>query len=258
MEAPPVIGFDIAQLKSFAEEAEDQRDYDLAAKHHQVCIWRRLQPRSRPQDLIAMNRTDVGNWFDYGTFCMRVGDASKAEECFRQVVSLEQQHEHALILLGVLALAEERFEEARHCPRTPQPVTVCRQRSLLRRQQDCTESRLCRGSFSACATARCDSRAAPPHITTAQIGNELRAEMSLTEAHNASKDADKGSIFIQTAEFLLTVNATELADKCGRTQACRALTPRAQDTGARAGVWWQDGHVLPAAGPAAPQVVAAQ
>jgi hypothetical protein len=61
--------------------------------------------------LIAKNRTDISNWYDYGTFCMRVGDTSKAEECFREVVSMDQVHEQALILLGCLALVAEHYSE---------------------------------------------------------------------------------------------------------------------------------------------------
>ena len=53
----------------------------------------------------------MASWYDYGAFCMRVGDASKAEECFRETVALDQQNENALILLGVLAMAEEHYAE---------------------------------------------------------------------------------------------------------------------------------------------------
>ena len=37
IEDPPVIGFDNAQIKIFAEEAEDQFNLDLAAKYRLVC-----------------------------------------------------------------------------------------------------------------------------------------------------------------------------------------------------------------------------
>ena len=63
------------------------------------------------QDLIAKNRTDVESWYEYGAFCMRVGDTSKAEESFRELVSIDQHHEKALIVLGVLSMLSERFAD---------------------------------------------------------------------------------------------------------------------------------------------------
>jgi hypothetical protein len=63
------------------------------------------------QDLVAQNRLDIASWFDYGAFCMRVGDLSKAEECFREVVSIDQRHEQSLILLGVLSFLAVRYAE---------------------------------------------------------------------------------------------------------------------------------------------------
>ena len=42
VEAPPLIGFDIGQIKSFAEEAEEQGNFDIAAKHFQVWLHRNL------------------------------------------------------------------------------------------------------------------------------------------------------------------------------------------------------------------------
>ncbi len=39
---------------------------------------------------------------------MRVGDLSKAEECLREVVAIDQTHVVAITLLGVLAAATEK------------------------------------------------------------------------------------------------------------------------------------------------------
>ena len=47
-----------------------------------------------------------------------------------------------------------------------------------------------------------------------KIGNDLKAEMSLNEAKTISQAAGTGSVYLQTVEFLLTINATSLADKC--------------------------------------------
>ena len=88
--------------------------------------------RDSCQDLIAQNRLDVSSWFDFGSFCMRVGDMSKAEECFREVVSIDQQHEPSLILLGVLAYSAQRYTEVRTwlCGRMSQ-VMCCQANKFL-------------------------------------------------------------------------------------------------------------------------------
>ena len=49
---------------------------------------------------------------------MRVGDTSKAEESFRELISIDQQHEKGLILLGILSMLSDRFAEVRPCLRS--------------------------------------------------------------------------------------------------------------------------------------------
>ena len=170
MEEPPAIGLDIEQLRGFALEAEERNSIDIAAKYH--------------QDIVAKNRGDVQSWYEYGTFCMRIGDMSKAEECLREVVTIDQQHVSALIMLGVVAAQTERFQLADNYLDVatglgPQNVAAWTIRGLY---------------FS-------------------KVGNDLRSEMALTDAASAaSQGAEVPSIFLVAANFLLTANATELAD----------------------------------------------
>jgi len=96
MAAPVQIGLE--HIRSFAHEAEGRGMLDLAAKHHQECIARR--------------KTDVSCWYEYGCFCMRSGDVAKAEECFREAVSLDQTHGPSLLLAAIIAWMNEQFDVA--------------------------------------------------------------------------------------------------------------------------------------------------
>ncbi len=64
-----------------------------------------------PQRL-ARNRNDADHWFDYGTFCLLINDITKAEECFKETVSINPQHLYGLLLYGVVCAMEERNDVA--------------------------------------------------------------------------------------------------------------------------------------------------
>ncbi|XP_020371487.2 cilia- and flagella-associated protein 70 [Rhincodon typus] len=87
-----------AQLKHFAKEAEMNKDFELASKYH--------------QERLARDRNNADHWFDYGTFYLMLKDHSKAEECFREAVAVNQEHISSLILCGILACMNEHFEDA--------------------------------------------------------------------------------------------------------------------------------------------------
>ncbi|XP_033101103.1 cilia- and flagella-associated protein 70-like isoform X2 [Anneissia japonica] len=89
---------DTMQLKHFAREAEVNENFELAAKYY--------------QERLAQNRNDADNWFDYGTFCLLINDISKAEECFKETISIQQQHLSGLLLYGVVCAMEERNDMA--------------------------------------------------------------------------------------------------------------------------------------------------
>ncbi|XP_071963132.1 cilia- and flagella-associated protein 70-like [Antedon mediterranea] len=89
---------DSMQLKHFAREAEVNENYELAAKYY--------------QERLAQNRSDADNWFDYGTFCLLINDTTKAEECFKETISINQQHLSGLLLYGAVCAMEERNDMA--------------------------------------------------------------------------------------------------------------------------------------------------
>jgi tetratricopeptide (TPR) repeat protein len=92
------VSIEVEDIRRFAKEAEGRGLLELAAKYHQECI--------------ARLRTDVECWYDYGCFCMRAGDFAKAEECFREGVSLNQTHGPSILLAAVIAWANEQFDVA--------------------------------------------------------------------------------------------------------------------------------------------------
>ncbi|PFX12892.1 Tetratricopeptide repeat protein 18, partial [Stylophora pistillata] len=81
-EPPPVT--DSATLKHFAREAER----------------------------LSRNKNDPDHWFDYGAFCLLIGDFGKAEECFKETVAIAQKHVPGLLMYGCISLMNAKYEEA--------------------------------------------------------------------------------------------------------------------------------------------------
>ncbi|EDO49095.1 predicted protein [Nematostella vectensis] len=96
-EEPPPIA-DSTMLKHFAREAEVNQNYELAAKYY--------------QERLARSKNDPSHWFDYGAFCLLIGDIAKAEECFKETIALDQKHVSGLLMFGCVSLTLERYEVA--------------------------------------------------------------------------------------------------------------------------------------------------
>ncbi|XP_008580395.1 PREDICTED: tetratricopeptide repeat protein 18 [Galeopterus variegatus] len=86
------------QLRLFAFEAEVNENFEMAAVYYEERLVR------EPQNL--------DHWLDYGAFCLLTEDNTKAQECFRKALSLNQYHIHSLLLCGVLAVLMENYEQA--------------------------------------------------------------------------------------------------------------------------------------------------
>uniref|UniRef100_A0A8C3RWH8 Cilia and flagella associated protein 70 n=1 Tax=Chelydra serpentina TaxID=8475 RepID=A0A8C3RWH8_CHESE len=86
------------QLRLFAHEAEVNEDYDLASVYY--------------QERLARDRQIVQHWLDYGAFCLLMEENIKAQECFREALSLNPSHLHSLLLCGIIAVMMEHYEEA--------------------------------------------------------------------------------------------------------------------------------------------------
>ena len=97
VEIPPPIR-DSEMMKFFAREAEILFDYPHAAKYY--------------QERISLNKNDPECWLDYGCFCLFIDDTKKAQECFKEVVSIDQKHFIGLVLNGCMALFTDDFTSA--------------------------------------------------------------------------------------------------------------------------------------------------
>ncbi|POI31507.1 hypothetical protein CIB84_004742, partial [Bambusicola thoracicus] len=100
-EAPspaPRIRMTDEQLWLFAREAEVNKDYKLASLYH--------------QQRIAQDQHNIQYWLDYGAFCLLLEDTFKAQECFREALSLDPHHVRSLLLCGIVAVMLQHYEEA--------------------------------------------------------------------------------------------------------------------------------------------------
>jgi len=89
---------DNATLYQFAKEAEVMFRYDVAATYY--------------QERIARSKSDCQCWLDYGVFCLLIQDIQKAEECFKEVVSLNQTHLIGILMNGISCLLHEEYDVA--------------------------------------------------------------------------------------------------------------------------------------------------
>jgi hypothetical protein len=93
---------------------------------------------------------------------------------------------------------------------------------------------------------------------SAQVEDDLRAEMALTEAKKALKASNKkGSVYCITSAFLLTVNAVDIVDRSANPAPLYWLADLWQPDCKRAPVWRQERRVVVATGPHAHQVLPA-
>ncbi|KAL2101966.1 hypothetical protein ACEWY4_003727 [Coilia grayii] len=98
LENQPQQQLECSQLRHFAREAQLNQDHQLATQYY--------------QELLARDRCDPSHWFDFGCFYMLRADYQKAEECFHQAVSVNQGHLSSLLMCGILAEMDGRYEDA--------------------------------------------------------------------------------------------------------------------------------------------------
>lgn len=77
------------ELQNLADEYEVMGLLGSAEKCHQERV---------------LVKNDALLWFDYGAFCTRKGDLGKAEECFRESISINPEHMDSLLSLACLLM----------------------------------------------------------------------------------------------------------------------------------------------------------
>ncbi|KFU84462.1 Tetratricopeptide repeat protein 18, partial [Chaetura pelagica] len=86
------------QLCLFAQEAELDKDYELANFYH--------------QQRLSQDQHNIQSWLDYGVFNLLLEDPTKAQECFQQALFLDPHHIQSLLLCATVAAMLQHYEEA--------------------------------------------------------------------------------------------------------------------------------------------------
>eukprot|EP00039_Didymoeca_costata_P030495 m.29869 g.29869 ORF g.29869 m.29869 type:complete len:944 (+) comp8147_c0_seq1:274-3105(+) len=163
--APLQIEF--KHVQAFAKEAEERGDLELAATYHQECVARR--------------KKNADCWYNYACFCLRVGDYSKAEECARESVSLDQSHGPSLLVAALVSALHEVYDVATKL-------------------------------FDATTYYKNDSVTwTVRYLYHASLEDEINAEMCLLKA--MEHEANKKTLFLDTARLLLHVRIPEYLDR---------------------------------------------
>ncbi|XP_015774260.1 PREDICTED: cilia- and flagella-associated protein 70-like [Acropora digitifera] len=205
------------------------QNFELAAKYY--------------QERLSRSKNDPDHWFDYGTFCLLIGDYGKAEECFKETLSIAQKHVPGLLMYGCMALMNERYEEAETffeaatCTESKSVIAW----TMLGLYFDSIQNDI--GAERAFLEANRFNVATPPSVALeekAAVARELEGFVSESGAEDPSGEGAHGtgtteaprlpevygrppkekqalvkantSIFLQTANFLLEVNALQLTD----------------------------------------------
>lgn len=96
------------RLLRMADEAEFLGQFDRAAKHHQDRV-------SRSEIDAASGKSgayDVGVWFDYARFCLRMGDPPKAGECLRECVGIDADNVPVLLAQASVFMMQGQNDRA--------------------------------------------------------------------------------------------------------------------------------------------------
>lgn len=166
---PKPIEVNIDHLQYFAREAEARELFDSASTFHQECI--------------ARGRNNVSCWYGYGCFCMRVGDYAKAEECFREAVSIDTQDAPSLLMAATVAWMNDKLDVA----------------NVL---------------FEAATNFDFENgvvwalRGMYHHLA----GDSISSEMCLETALKTDSDEPGAGVFLKTAKVLLNINVSVLIE----------------------------------------------
>ncbi|CUG91695.1 Hypothetical protein, putative, partial [Bodo saltans] len=97
--------------KRRAMEAEVMREYGLAAKYHQERLGS-VNPEAAASSNNSSDDSLPNIWTEYAEFSLRVRDALKAEQAYREALALDYAHLPSLIGYGLLLLNSNRYQEA--------------------------------------------------------------------------------------------------------------------------------------------------
>jgi tetratricopeptide (TPR) repeat protein len=90
---------DLTSLKHLADLAEQNGQIFTASGYH--------------KDRVSKYVDNLSAWYDFGTFSRRHGMNSTAQECFKEILSIDAGHLNSLIAYGSICAENEQFEMAR-------------------------------------------------------------------------------------------------------------------------------------------------
>ncbi|CBH15204.1 hypothetical protein, conserved [Trypanosoma brucei gambiense DAL972] len=189
----PDDGIDYVWLER-AEEAETIRDYARATRCHQARIASCACAESFP---------DV--WYDAASYFVRIGETTRAEQCFREAISHDPTHAPSLMAYGALLLTFDRFDEA----------TVYLQAAV-----DAKPSSLSWGLISLLCDMHVLNLERGPRYESQRAHWEHEGTIAMREALSFSTDVDHTSVSKEVADYLLKLQHPGLANisltRCSR------------------------------------------
>uniref|UniRef100_A0A669PN53 Cilia and flagella associated protein 70 n=1 Tax=Phasianus colchicus TaxID=9054 RepID=A0A669PN53_PHACC len=199
----PRIRMTDEQLWLFAREAEVNKDYKLASLYHQQV----KEPLSLPY------------WLDYGAFCLLLEDTLKAQECFREALSLNPHHVRRCCVLpeggkvmGVLHAADGELFLSPACCSVGSWQSCC---STMKRQR--FSLRMLVAWINSCLSLPCHLYTVSLY-TLCLLGAQpcscfslgLMEVRFLTDSSPVSGHREPlCTIFMKTVEFLMKFNAIQ-------------------------------------------------
>nr|XP_023666401.1 cilia- and flagella-associated protein 70 isoform X2 [Paramormyrops kingsleyae] len=229
----PPSQVDCTQLRHFAREAQLNQDYQLAATFY--------------QERLARDQRNPEHWFDYGVFHMLTRDYLKAEECFREAVSISPVHLPSLLMCGILAEMAGRTEEAQTylegatCVDPTSVVAWTLSGLFYEGREDTIQAEMAflegntqlraavagtrpaEREFGAKVQEEPDSGSCDSSTTTAGVGEKtqsIQGIRAVTPGQNPSIPQPlctplrpNTSIYMETAHFLLENNALQMAQR---------------------------------------------
>ncbi|KEG09445.1 putative tetratricopeptide repeat protein 18-like [Trypanosoma grayi] len=177
-----------------AEEAETLREHGHAARCHQA----RIASCSNSGDFPAV-------WNDAAAFFVRVGDAARAEQCYREAIAHNPTHVPSLLGYGDLLLAYSRFDEAA---------------VFLHAAADAEPSAMTWGHISLLCDLRVLSLTQGPQYESKRAYWEREGALAMKEAMNATEEVDFNEVNLAVSEHLLDLRHPDLANVC--LSRCRA------------------------------------
>lgn len=222
-EVPPKVA-DSSMLLHFAKEAEVMFEFDLADKYY--------------QERIVRYKNDAECWFDYGIYNLLIENLQKAEQCFKEVVSLDQQHMSGILLTGLMCFQNEEYAIAEELldgvtclhPNEVIPWTLLglhfsgMENTIMAERSFNVASKLLAGKVKLEQMALLENQISElsvedteeERMSPIREGSPLVDEAQQEGARSPQKEEveeDHPSIFLLTAKFLLKCHALHMAER---------------------------------------------